>query len=98
MFARTGLFYLCLRELPIVNPWARATIMYFGALWWIFGGVGRGLSMTRPMIKYWNDWYDKRLRNFPDLYYLPNCSDIPSHFPKHNASLTWKTHQTPVYH
>ena len=90
--------YMALREMPIVNPWARATIMYFAAMWFIFGGVGRGLSKTRPQILETDNWLENRMKNFPELYRFMRSSAVPSLYPKHVPYLQWRLHQTPVFH
>ncbi len=89
---------MILRELPIVNPWARATIMYFSVMWFIIGGVGRGLYRTRPMVQEMSEWRLKRLINIPDLYYLSMGNVVPSLYPRHMPDYQWRLHQTPVYH
>lgn len=98
MLLRSALFYMIIRELPIVNQWARATIMGVALGWFLFSGVGRGLIANRPMIQNLGEYRFKRLLNIPDLLFFTHGNVIPSHLPKHRPHLQWKTHQTPVYH
>lgn len=98
MVLRSAILYMVLREMPIVNPWARATIMFFALNWFLVGGVGRGLVSSRPMIQNLGEWRYKRLLNFPDLLFLSHGNIIPSLYPRHVPELQWKTHQSPVYH
>ena len=98
MVLRSALLYMVLREMPIVNPWARAVIMFVSMSWFLASGVGRGLVATRPMIQSLGEWRYKRLLNIPDLLFLSHGNVVPSHFPRNNPHLQWKTYQTPVYH
>jgi hypothetical protein len=95
---RVLLGLLAIRELPIKNFYARATLAYFWIMYYIIRGAGRGMRSNRPLVLYNHTWNSKALVNHPDLLRWALTRVLPKNPPVPDAGREWRTRQNPVFH
>lgn len=87
-----------IRELPIRNFYVRCWIAYAYIIFFVIRGIGRGMSIARPIVMYNNAIHAKALANYPDLYWWQMSRKLPKATPTPDVHREWQTRQMPVYH
>jgi len=95
---RCILAFLFIRELPIKNFYTRMIIGYVYCKYFIFRGVGRGLTRGAPIFHYNNDYHMKGMMNHPDLFWWNLTHPLPKNPPVPETHLEWRLFQTPAFH
>lgn len=82
---------LVIRELPIKSFYSRTAIGYLWITFFVYRGLGRGLMGTRPIFFYNNDFHNKSLINYPDLFWWKVARIAPKNPPIPNPHIEWMT-------
>jgi hypothetical protein len=89
---------LVIRELPLKNFYVRTGLGYIWLIYFVLRGNGRGFYANRPIFFYNNDFHNKSLINYPDLFWWKTCRIAPKNPPVPNNHIEWRTSQQPVFH
>jgi hypothetical protein len=95
---RILLGFLLIRELPIKNFYSRMFIGYFYVGYFILRGIGRGFTSSKPNFFYNNDFHNKSLLNYPDLWWWQITRILPKNPPVPDSHIEWGYQQKPIYH
>jgi hypothetical protein len=89
---------LVIRELPIKRFYVRTMIGYVWITYFIIKGVGRGFFSNRPIFFYNNDFHNKSLLNYPDLWWWQMTRVLPKNPPVPDPHIEWRNLQQPIFH